>query len=105
MVEDLLVWLDDKYSDENGKVTVTRGHYHVYLGMMLDYSTPGSVKINLVDYVKAMLKDFEKVEKIGAESTYPWTDKLFDVDEKSKPLEKDEAETFHTFAAKALFFV
>ena len=42
VVEDLLVWLDKKYSDANGKVTVTRGDKHVYLGMTLDYSEKGS---------------------------------------------------------------
>ena len=57
-VEDFLKWLDKRGRDENGKVTITRGKIHVHLGMILDFSVPGVLKIDMVDCVKEMLKKF-----------------------------------------------
>ena len=65
VVEDFVKWLDKTYSDKNGKVTVTRGTKHVYLGMILDYSTPGVLKVDMRDYVSNMLQEFRKDQKIG----------------------------------------
>ena len=55
------------------------------------------------DYVKSMLAEFEEVQKIGSAAAVPWTEKLFDVDDKSPKLKEERADTFHTFVAKALF--
>ena len=43
-------WLQAEYGQIKA-VTVTRGKKHVYLGMTLDYSTDGEVKVDMVDYV------------------------------------------------------
>ena len=46
-------WLEKKYGDPKiGKVKAHRGKRHDYLGMTLDYSTPGEVKVDMTDYVK-----------------------------------------------------
>jgi hypothetical protein len=37
---------------------VSRGLVHDYLGMTLDYSTKGVVKVTMVDYLKGVLGDF-----------------------------------------------
>ena len=65
-VEDFLQWLNDKYSDKNGTVTGKRGKVHPFLGMVLDYTEPESVKIDMIDYVKKMLQEFEEIQTIGA---------------------------------------
>ena len=40
-----LAWLEKQYGDnELGEVKFTRGKHHEYLGMTLDYSTPGKLK-------------------------------------------------------------
>ena len=57
VVDDFVKWLDKTYSDENGKVTVTEGDRHSYLGMVLDYSQKGAVKIDMTEYVKKMIGD------------------------------------------------
>jgi hypothetical protein len=47
-------------NDEFGKeapITITQGLVHQYLGMTLDYSEKGKVKIKMIDYVEKMLKD------------------------------------------------
>ena len=103
VVEDFVKWLDKTYSDKNGKVTVTRGTKHVYLGMILDYSTPGVLKVDMRDYVSNMLQEFRKDQKIGTLNRVAWTGKLFTVDDSNKSLPQDKAELFHTFTAKSLF--
>jgi hypothetical protein len=81
-------------------VKATRGKFHDYLAMKLDFTTPGKVKIDMKDYVKGMIEDFpERVEN----STYPWNDNLFKVDETATKLSKQKQELFHTFVAKRCF--
>ena len=55
--DDFEVWLQKEFGQIK-RITGTRGKRHVYLGMTLDYSTPGEVKIDMVDYVKEMINDF-----------------------------------------------
>ena len=38
-----------------GGLTVHRGKEHVYLGMELGYSTPGSVEVSMVNYLDNVL--------------------------------------------------
>jgi hypothetical protein len=72
-------------SDELGHVTTTRGLYHDYLAMKLDYSTPGVLKVDMREYVSAMLDEFPY--KLKGSVTVPWSDKLFKVDATQKKLE------------------
>ena len=39
---------------------VTRGKIHKYVGMMLDFQTPGELQVTMVDYLKGFLEDFQK---------------------------------------------
>jgi Reverse transcriptase (RNA-dependent DNA polymerase) len=96
-----LQWLQQTYGDMKiAPVKATRGKVHEYLAMKLDYSEKGVIKINMVDYVKGMVKDFpEEISK----SNYPWNENLFKVDDKSPALCKMKKELFHTFVAKGLF--
>ena len=57
-VTNMINWLKVTYEDKIGKMVVSRGKIHRYLGMTLDYSTSGKVKIDMVDYVKKMIEDF-----------------------------------------------
>ena len=52
-------WAEKIYgSDRTGHVTVTRGKKHDYLGMMLDYSQIGALKINMKHYIDSMFDEF-----------------------------------------------
>ena len=94
-------WLEKKYGDPKlAKVKAVRGKKHDYLAMNLDFSTPGKLKVDMVNYVKSMVDDFP--EEITP-SKCPWNDNLFKVDEKGKRLDKEKHEIFHTFVAKGLF--
>ena len=97
-----LQWLKKKYADDNiGEVKVTRGHKHDYLAMVLDYSTPGVLKVDMTAYVKSMVEDFP--EKLDGKGKFPWTENLFKVDPDSKQLKPDKAKIFHTFVMKGMF--
>ena len=103
--------VDPKVNDEFGKwlqkefgqikdVSGTRGKKHVYLGMTLDYSTPGEVKIDMCDYVKSMIEEFP--QDLNGKVSTPANDHLFKVD-KGKKLGPMKSEVFHAVVAKALF--
>ena len=96
-------WLNKMYGT-HGAVKVTRGMLHDYLGMMIDFSTPSKVKVDMSDYVKAMLEEFPVKLKPNESVATPATDQIF-FEGTSEALSLQEAEVFHTFVAKGLFFV
>jgi hypothetical protein len=58
--EDVNTDIIKRINDEFGKeapITIRRGKVHAYLGMTLDYSEKGKVKIKMLDYVDKMLAD------------------------------------------------
>ena len=64
-IDKFINFLKTKYENESGKVKVTRGKKHKYLGMMLDYTIEGSVKIDMEDYINKIIDKFpEEVEKV-----------------------------------------
>ena len=81
---------------------VSHSKVHEYLGMMLDYSMPGEVKISMIDYVKRMVEEFP--EDITRTATTPAAEYLFKVNDKEKELMEKLSEEFPTSVAKGLFF-
>eukprot|EP00977_Amphora_coffeiformis_P004081 scaffold820_cov158-Amphora_coffeaeformis.AAC.1 len=57
-VDTFLQWVKDTYG-AIGEVKTTRGKVHDYLGMKLDYSVPGQLSVNMVDYVETMIAGFQ----------------------------------------------
>ena len=55
--DDFHKWLQKNFG-QTAEVTGARGKKHVCLGMTLDYSVPGQVKVDMTDYVKSMIEDF-----------------------------------------------
>jgi len=95
-------WLKDKYAnDKIGEVKAKRGTKHNYLGMTLDYKTPGILKIDMTEYVKSMIE--ECPHKVQGRNATPWTENLFKVDANAKQLGQERKETFHTFLMKGMF--
>ena len=103
VVDQFEQWVDFMYGDPKiGKIKAVRGKVHEYLAMTLDYTKRGEVKIEMKQYVQNMLDTFPIKFKDGDAVNTPAADNLFKVDG-SKPLEKNQAELFHTTVAKALF--
>ena len=68
--------------------------------MLLDFSTPGEVKIDMTDYVQDMIDEFP-IELKGKAAS-PANENLFKVGT-AKRLDPLRADVFHTFVAKSLF--
>jgi hypothetical protein len=49
VVDDFLEWIRGK-DGEIGELKITRGKTHDYLGMILDYSVPGQVSVDMTHY-------------------------------------------------------
>lgn len=96
-----LKWLNKIYG-QHGEVKATRGFVHDYLGMTLDYSEKGKVKIGMTDYIASMVDEFSIKYGPSDIASTPAAEDLFAVGE-SELLEKEKAEEFHTFVAKGLF--
>jgi hypothetical protein len=70
--------------------------------MMFDFSEKKKVKIDMINYMGAMVDDFStKLKKTDTAPT-PAAEDLFTEGE-SKDLDTKRAEEFHTFVAKGLF--
>ena len=69
-------WLQKNYGT-HGEVTIHRGKVHQYLGMELDYSHQGVVKIGMIKYVQGMLDEFAIQFKKNEVAITPATDGLF----------------------------
>ena len=99
VVDHTIEWLRGIY----GEICVSRGLVHDYLGMDLDYSEKGKVKISMVNFLKKCVSDFPEVITGGAPT--PATDRLFDVRPKHEQrlLEEEHAIAFHHSVAQLLF--
>jgi hypothetical protein len=85
-------------------MTVSRSKIHKYLGMTLDYTVCGQVKITMFDYVDDILTAFDNAEpKGGGTKTSAAPDSLFKVDESCVKLDKNKDVEFHNLVAKTLY--
>jgi hypothetical protein len=69
--------------------------------MTLDYSVPGSMKINMTAYVDKVLEEAPSV--MAGTATTPADKNLFEVRENVATLNTDDAELLHAMVAKLLF--
>ena len=106
VVDQFIEWCRCKYEDTAiTKMKPSRGKVHDYLGMTLDFTKPGAVKIYMKDYIRKMLQENphkSELTKLKQVNT-PAAEHLFDVNPQSQPLRNPKKEDFHTMIAKALF--
>ena len=55
--DNFAIWLNQRYGSIKS-CKIIRGKIHKYLGMTLDFSIKGKLKIRMDEYVLAMLKEF-----------------------------------------------
>ena len=95
------IWAEEKYgSEELSYATATRGEKHDCLGATLDFSMNEALKVDVIEYVNQIGKDF--LENIKQEKK-PWSDKIFKIDKNSEALSKEKSKIFHSFAMKLMF--
>ena len=83
-----------------GKLTITRGKQHTFLGMDIDFVKDSKVKIGMKQYVLECIEAYELKNKDMAAS--PARSDLFMIDEKSSRLPEPDAELLHSIVAKLL---
>jgi hypothetical protein len=82
MIEYLRQEYESIFDDGSGSMMVNRGKIHKYLGMTLDYTVHGQVKITMFDYVDEILTAFDKAEpKGGSTKSGTAPDSLFKVND------------------------
>ena len=113
----IIWWVDDNYishvsdgvldlvigkiEERFGKMSVTRGDEHVFLGMKLRFPGDGTVRIMMKEYIEEAIVLFgEKLDRIVAS---PATSSLFILDPKAKPLPVDRRERLHRIVGKLLW--
>ena len=100
--DDFIRWVDELYGDDEiGRVKAVRGKKHDYIGMVLDYTIPGQVTIDMKYYVDAMLEQYN--HPTSDKITTPASENLFKVNKHSPKLDKTLAQEFHTTVARGLF--
>ena len=62
---DLMIkWLRQVYEiilkDRSSNMMLSRGKFHKYLGMTLDYTVRGQIQIIMIDFLDKVLTDFDK---------------------------------------------
>jgi hypothetical protein len=98
-VTSMIDWLKGIYGD----MKVSRGKVHDYLGMTLDYSKRGEVKVTTIDYMKGVIENFPEVITVVAAT--PATENLFEVrpDESRVLLDEKRGQAFNHATAQLLF--
>jgi hypothetical protein len=91
----------EKIEEKFGKMTVTRGKVHTFLGMKITLHKDKTVMIEMKEYVKEAIEDFG--EDISKHVATPAKKDLFKIDEKSPKLDKNKADHFHRIMAKLLY--
>jgi hypothetical protein len=104
-MDKMIQWLREEYKsifeDGSGKMVISRGKVHTYLGMTLDYTTPGQVKISMFSYVAEIIAAFDKADSGGVGTkTSAAPANLFKIDKDCKKLTPKRATEFHNLVAK-----
>lgn len=86
-----------------GKLNVHTEKVLDYLGMDVDYTQAGVVKISMVKMVQSAIDDFEKEEPVESHVSTPANDDLFNVDDSMELLSVKRKELFHSLVAKLLY--
>ena len=100
--DEFLEWINDTFR-QLGEVKMTQDLIHDYLGVTLDYSVLGQVSIDMSHYVKKVVIEFPHENLKGTSVASLWNESLFKVQHEHVPLEKEQAELFHTMTAQGLF--
>jgi hypothetical protein len=107
-MDHMITWLRQEYEsifeDGSGKMSVSRGKVHTYLGMTLDFTLQGRVKITMFHYFEKIIVTFEKADpQAKGTKTSAAPSNLFTVDDDCKKLNIIKATQFHNIVAKTLY--
>ena len=89
--------------EEFGKMTVTRGHKHTFVGVDIEFNNNGTVSLSMDEYVNECIKLYE--DSIKRTAATPAKGDLFDDDigKDGDKLDQSGADKFHHTTAKLLY--
>jgi hypothetical protein len=90
----------EKIEERFGKMTVTRGKKHVFLGMKIHCLDNRTAEIDMSDHMREGTEEFPEV--INSSAATPAKRDLCEIDEKSKLLDPKRGAIFHSIVAKNL---
>jgi hypothetical protein len=104
----MAAWLKRTYEqlfdDGSGEMKICQGKIYDYLGMRLDFTVPGQVRITMIPYVNEILNQFSEYDNSAlSTAATPAAKHLFKVNDEAKPLTEDQKTVFHNFVVKCLF--
>jgi Ca2+-binding EF-hand superfamily protein len=91
----------NKLKPHFGKLTITRGDTHTFLGMDIKIRNDGKFEILQTDHLKEAFEMFG--EDLTRKVTSSASSYLFQVDNNSKMLDDTKSKVFHSVSAKLLF--
>ena len=97
----VVTWVLDKLEERFGKMSITRGPKHTFVGIDFEIKKDGSVKIFTKEYIREAIQDFG--EDVSGGATTPAGNALFEVKDEGNLLSKDKHDKFHSIVAKLLF--
>jgi hypothetical protein len=104
MIEYLRQEYESIFEDGYGAMTMSRGKIHKYIGMTLDYTVRGQVKITMFEYVDEIITAFDKAEpKGGGTKSGTAPESLFKVNKSYEKLKQDKAVEFHNLVVNTLY--
>ena len=83
---DVVTKVIEKIEERFGKMSVTRGKKHVFLGMEICFLDNGTATIGMKEYVKEAISEFGEI--IDKSAASPAKRDLFEVDGEAENLEK-----------------
>ena len=98
---EILAILQKEYGKE-GPIPSTTRKIHDYLGMTIDYSTPGKVVYRMKEYIDRMVVECPEGLLKGNPAS-PAANHLFGINPDCEKLSSVEADEFHHFVAKLLY--
>ena len=101
VVDDILCKLNGRYGKESPLV-ITRGRVHDYLGMKMDFTTPGKVILSMPEYIDTLIKEIPSNLRKGV-STTSAAGHLFTMNTDAEKLSEDQASKYHHLVAKILY--
>jgi hypothetical protein len=100
VVDEFITMLEGEFG-KKGPLSISRGKVHNYLGMTLDFSKPGSVVVEMFDYIDTMVNDMP--EDMRGSAVTPAANHLFNVNESATKLTTQQSEDFVHLTMQALY--
>jgi hypothetical protein len=98
VVSDIIATIEKKY----GKMTVTHGAKHMYVGMDIEFTGDGEVNILMINYLKESIEAFPEDCTTTSKVNTPAASHLFEVNEECQKISVTDRKKNH-IVAKLLF--